>query len=237
MQNGAFDVHAAWNRFSAFQVLGDHMPMTGFRLVLQIAADPARLDALLEARATNSDPLDPELARATLRAGLAVVRSDSVSFVYAAPEEAVALLRPNSVKGVGRSLEVHDQLVSLVAARLALLVGEEIPVHARIYEFPDLGVARRAFCGVLEAIEEATPLRSAMRLGAQLRGRGEPFHPSMIETLEEQTALLQGGGIDMEALPPWWWRGVAARPAANGDVRVFDDLPSGDEFAALINDP
>jgi hypothetical protein len=237
MQDGAFDVQAAWKRFSAFQVLGDHMPMTGFRLVLQIAADPAHVDSLLEARAGRSDPLDPDLARATLRAGLAIVRSDTVSFVYAAPEQTVALLRPNSVKGAGRSLEIHDRLVSLVAARLALLVGEEIAVHARIYEFPDLGVARRAFCGVLEAIEEATPLRSAMRLGAQLRGRGEPFHPSMIETLEEQTALLQGGGIDMEALPPWWWRGVAARAAGNGEVHVFDDLPSGDDFAELVEDP
>lgn len=237
MQDGAFDVHAAWKRFSAFQVLGDHMPMTGFRLVLQIAADAARVDGLLEARARESDPLDPELARATVRAGLGIVRSDAVSFVYAAPEETVALLRPNSVKGVGRSLEVHDRLVSMVAARLALLVGEEVAVHARIYEFPDLGVVRRAFCSVLEAIEEATPLRSAMRLGAQLRGRGQPFHPSMIETLEEQTALLQGGGIDMEALPPWWWRGVAARPAADGEVRVFDDLPAGDDFAALVDDP
>jgi len=213
------------------------MPMTGFRLVLQIAADPTRLDGLLEARASQSAPLDPDLARATLRAGLGIVRSDAVSFVYAVPEGAVALLRPNSVKAVGRSLEVHDRLVSLVAARLALLVGEEVSVHARIYEFPDLGLVRRAFCGVLEAIEEATPLRSAMRLGAQLRGRGEPFHPSMIETLEEQTALLQGGGIDMETLPPWWWRGVAARPAASGDVSVFDDLPSGDDFAALVDDP
>ena len=55
----------------------------------------------------------------------------------------------------------------------------------------------------------------------------------MVETLEEQSHLLQTHGIDMDALPAWWWRGVAATHGARG-IAVYDDLPSGDELASLL---
>jgi hypothetical protein len=237
MQEGAFDVRAAWKRFSAFQVLGDHVPMTGFRLVLRVTLDAGRVADLIEARAEHADPLDADVAEAAVRAGLAIVRASAVSFVYATAEEAVVLVRPDAAHATGDSLKVHDRAVSMMAARMALLVGEEIPVHARVYEFPDLKVARRAFGAVLEEIEEATPLRSAMRLAAQLRGRGEPFHPSMLETVAEQTSFLRSHGVDLEALPSWWWRGVAASPGKDGNPEVHDELPAGEDFAALVGDP
>jgi len=142
----------------------------------------------------------------------------------------VALLK----EGAGAPAPIQNELVSMFAARLSLLLGDELTAVGCIYELPDLSVVRRAFAVMLEDTEEATPHRSSLWLGAQLKGRGQAFHPSMIETLEEQSSLLQGNGIDMDSLPGWWWRGMAALRRANGTIEVVDEVPSGDAFAALV---
>ncbi len=222
-----------WRGFSAFQVFGDHVPMSGFVLVARIYADPAAMVRLLASRARDSMPLDPEVAMACIRAGLGLARSGSASFLYTNADETIALIRTGVVEEVGQSLSIHDQLVSLYAARLAMVLGEEVPVFGDIYEFPNLSVARRAYVTALEALEDSTPLRCSIRLGAQLQGRGEPFHHSMVETLEEQTALLEANGVDMESLPGWWWRGVAASVRAD-EIDVHEEIPGGDAFAELV---
>jgi hypothetical protein len=230
-------VQSSWNAFSAFQVFGDHVPMDGFSLVVRISADVDALERLIASRAPEQAALDPMLAVLMIRAGLGLIRSPAVSFVYANPDETIVLLRSDVVHDVGQSLEVHDHLISNWAARMALLSGESLPISGRVYEFPDLGVVRKAFRSAVESHEEATPIRSAKRLGAQLRGRGQPFHASMVETLEEQAHLLEENGVRLDGLPNWWWRGLAARSldVLNPDqVRLWPQLPSGDALAAII---
>jgi hypothetical protein len=230
-------VQSSWNAFSAFQVFGDHVPMDGFSLVVRISADVDALERLIASRAPEQAALDPMLAVLMIRAGLGLIRSPAVSFVYANPDETIVLLRSDVVHDVGQSLEVHDHLISNWAARMALLSGESLPISGLVYEFPDLGVVRKAFRSAVESHEEATPIRSAKRLGAQLRGRGQPFHASMVETLEEQAHLLEENGVRLDGLPNWWWRGLAARSldVLNPDqVRLWPQLPSGDALAAII---
>lgn len=231
--NAINGIDGSWRGFSAFQVFGDHVPMSGFVLVARIYADPAAMVRLLASRAESSVPLDPEVGMACVRAGMGLARSGSVSFIYANADETIALIRAGVVEEVGQSLSVHDRLVSLYAARLAMVLGTEVPVFGDIYEFPNLTVARRAYLSALESLEESTPLRCSIRLGAQLQGRGEPFHHSMVESIEEQTALLEANGVDMESLPGWWWRGVAASVSTDG-VDVHEELPAGDAFEALV---
>jgi hypothetical protein len=228
---------SSWNAFSAFQVFGDHVPMDGFSLVVRITADVDAVERLIGSRAGTQQPLDPALAVLMVRAGLGLVRLPSVSFVYANADETVALLRSDVVHDVGQSLEVHDHLISSWAARMALLSGVSLPISGRVYEFPDLGVVRRAIRNAVESHEEATPQRSARWLGAQLKGRGQPFHSSMVETLEEQAHLLEEHGVRMDGLPNWWWRGLAARsldPLDPEQVRLWSQLPTGDALAAII---
>jgi len=225
-----------WGKFSAFRVLGDHEPMPGFRLVMQFAPRPEGLTRLLEQRARNSDTLDSELARLTVRAGIGLLQSHNVSFAYANAEEVVALIRPDAVARMGSSLAVYEQLLSMYSARLAVLLGEELHVHGHIFEFPDLGIARRAFVAAQEWAEEGTPLRSARRLGSQLRGQGQGFHPGSIDSVEAQMTTLRGAGVDLDALPHWWWRGIAARFRSDGGVELYDDVPHGAELAALVSD-
>lgn len=230
-------VQSSWNAFSAFQVFGDHVPMEGFSLVVRIAADPGSLAQLLAHRAQSEPALDPKLAVMMLRAGLGLAQLPAVSFVYANPEETVVVLRREAVQEVGQSLEVHDHLISSWASRMALISGASLAVSGRVYEFPDLGVVRKAIRNAVESYEEQTPMRSAKRLGAQLRGRGEPFHASMVETLEEQSHLLRDKGVDIDALPSWWWRGIAARAASAQEptqVQVWAELPPDDQLAQLI---
>ncbi|WP_434416620.1 hypothetical protein [Nannocystis pusilla] len=225
-----------WGKFSAFRVLGDHEPMPGFRLVMQFAPRPEGVARLLEMRARANDPLDSELARLTVRAGIGLLQSHNVSFAYASAEEVVALVRADAVSRMGSSLAVYEQLLSMYSARLAVLLGEELVVHGHIFEFPDIGIARRAFVSAQEWLEEATPLRSSRRLGLQMRGLGQPFHPSSLENVDAQASLLRSAGIDLETLPHWWWRGVAARFRSDGGVELYDDVPHGADFAALVSD-
>lgn len=229
-------VQSSWNAFSAFQVFGDHVPMDGFSLVVRVAPDTEAIEQLIAVRAAEQDALDPELAVMIMRAGLGLIRSTAVSFVYANHFEAIALLRREAVSEVGQSLEIHDHLIASWAARMALLSGEAIPVCGRVYELPDLGVVRKAFRAAVDHHEEHTLLHSAQRVGAQLRGRGSPFHVSMIETLEEQTNLLDEHGINVNELPTWWWRGVAARtnPADPSQIELWAELPSGEALAGAI---
>jgi hypothetical protein len=230
-------VQSSWNAFSAFQVFGDHVPMDGFSLVVRISADHTAVERLIAARASGQEPLDPELAVMMVRAGVGLILSPAVSFVYANPDETIAVLRRESVHEVGQSLEVHDHLISSFAARMALISGESLPISGRVYEFPDMGVVRKAVRTAMDNHEEQTLQRSAMRLGAQLRGRGEPFHASMVETLEEQSHLLRDNDIDVDVLPPWWWRGVAARASTIHDpnqVEIWGQLPASEKLSALI---
>ncbi len=222
-----------WKKFAAFQVFGDYSPMQGFRVLVQVGAEPEQLMELLERRAPGQELLDPALAQASLRAGLGLFRTGLVSFAYATVQEVLVVLHPEAVSGEGAPILAHNQLVSDYSSTLSLLVGESIRAGARIYELPDLDVTRKAMVALAADVEEATPLRSALWLGAQLRGRGQPFHPSMVETLEEQSHLLQTNGIDMDALPAWWWRGIAAL-AGDGGLQVYDDLPSSQELGNLI---
>ena len=225
---------SSWNAFSAFQVFGDHVPMDGFTLVVRIAADTEAVDQLIARRAARQEVLDPELGRMMLRAGVGLVQSPASRFVYATCDEAVVVLRREAVSDVGQSLEIHDHLVSSWAARMALISGESVSVCGRLYELPDLGVVRKLIRTAVDGYEDQTPLRSARRLGAQLRGRGQPFHLSMVETIEVQTDLLEQHGININSLPSWWWRGVAARCNVGSGVDLFTELPGTDELISLI---
>ncbi len=233
MLNGTAQ-HDAWKKIAAFEVFGDYAPVDGSRLMIKVAPQQAALDRALEQRAGESDLLDPALARWIVRAGLGLSQTGQITFVYATPAETVCVVRPDVVQGAGAVVPIQSQILAAFTARLSLLAGLEVPAVAQLFEFPDVKVARRAVCRLVESVEESTPLRSSLWLGAQLRGRGQPFHPSMLETLEEQTSLLQSNGIDMDALPPWWWRGIAAAVRPDGSVDIYDDLPTGDAVGELV---
>ncbi|MCA9708694.1 MAG: hypothetical protein KDK70_22790 [Myxococcales bacterium] len=224
-----------WKKFAAFQVFGDYAPMQGFCVLVQVGTDPTQLVQLLERRAPSQDLLDPALGQAVLRAGLGLLRTGLASFAYATVEEAVVMLRPQVLKRAGAPIVVQNRLLSEYTSVLSLLIGQPVTARARIYELPDASVVRRGLVALAEDVEEATPRRSALWLGAQLRGRGQPFHPSMVETLEEQSHLLSSNGIDMDALPAWWWRGMAALASDEG-LAVYDELPGGEELGNLIAD-
>ncbi len=227
------DAHPTWTKLSAFQVFGDYSPMRGFRVLVRVGAEPEALLEALEARAATHDLLDPELARALLRSGLGLLRTGLVRLAYATTEEALLLLHADAVDGEGAAIAAQNRLLADYAASLSLLLGRPLAAHAQIFEVPDLAVARRGLVALCADVEEGTPLRSAMWLGAQLRGRGQPFHPSMVETLEEQSHLLQTHGVDMDALPTWWWRGVLATHDVEG-IDVYDELPGGEELGHLV---
>lgn len=226
----------AWNDFSAFEVFGDYMPMAGFRMVVKVEVRPDQLGQLLGERSEEHDLLDPELALSMMRAGLGLVGSGLVSFAYATCEGCLVVIRPDLQVEPGHALLLENRIVSMFASRLSLLVGREFQTVGQIFEFPDIQIIRRALSRLVEAIEENTPLRSSLWLGSQLRGRGQTVSPTMFATLEEQTSLLTSHGIDMDALPSWWWRGIAAAIGRDGSVQVSDELPHGDEFGALIPD-
>ncbi|MCA9657802.1 MAG: hypothetical protein KC486_05620 [Myxococcales bacterium] len=236
MQSAAGRANATWNKFSAFRVLGDHEPMPGFRLVMRLAPTPDSLARLLSARAERSDALDSELARAIVRAGVGLLQSHFVSFAYATPEEIVALIRLDAVAKVGSSLAVYDRLVSMYSSRMAVLLGDEAVVTGSIYEFPDLGIAQRAFIAAQEWVEEATPLRSAWRVSQQRAAKGEAVDSGALATTEGQAGVLRAAGVDLEKLPSWWWRGIAARMRGDGGVELYDEVPSGADLASLIAD-
>lgn len=233
MLNGSAQLEA-WKKIAAFEVFGDYAPVDGSRLMIKVGLQSTTIDRLLESRAGHSELLDPAFARWIVRAGLGLSQSGQVSFVYATPVEAVCLVRSDVVQGAGAVLPIQSRLLAAFTARLSLLAGAEIPASAQLFEFPDVTVVRRAVSRLVEDVEESTPLRSSLWLGAQLRGRGQPFHPSMLETLEEQTSLLQSNGIDMDALPAWWWRGIAAAVRPDGSVDIYDELPAGDAVGELV---
>ena len=223
---------SADKRLHAFEVFGDYVPSRGSRVLIRVrSTDAARME-LLQRRAGGSELLDPALAQGHMRAGLALVRCPAVAFAWANAEGAVILLREDA----GPPAPIENELRSRFAARLALLLGHELEAEGHVFEMPDLTVVRRALTAMVEDVEEATPLRSSLWLGAQLKGRGQAFHPSMIETLEEQSSLLQANGIDMDALPSWWWRGMAATPKPGGGFDVVEDVPPGDAFGQLVVD-
>ena len=120
------------------------------------------------------------------------------------------------------------------------VMGEAIKVLQaveKVYDVPMTLEQADVGGSAIDNHEQDTPRRSAKRLGAQLRGRGQPFHASMIETLEEQTHLLEEGGVDMNALPSWWWRGVAARkpnPLDPSQVELWGELPPTEQLVGLI---
>ena len=53
---------------------------------------------------------------------------------------------------------------------------------------------------------------------------------------ETRAYLARSHGIDMDTLPSWWWRGIAAQVGQGGAVEVYDELPPGDAFGQLVPD-
>lgn len=219
-------------RLHPFEVFGDYVPSAGSRVLIRLRSHTESRMALLERRAASAELLDPALAQGHVRAGLSLLQSDAVSFAWANAEGVVVLLRSD----VGAPAPIENELLSKYTARLSLVLGYELSTSGGVYEMPDLSVVRKALIALLEETEEATPHRSSLWLGAQLKGRGQPFHPSMIESIEEQTSLLLSNGIDMDALPGWWWRGLAAVRQPDGSCQVIDDVPAGDAFGELVQD-
>lgn len=187
----------------------------------------------LAQRASSAGVLDPDLGNAVLRASLGLMRSSVVQCVYANVDGAVAMLSTEGIRAAGDSIRTHDRLVSMFSSRLALLAGQEVVAYGEVFEFPNLTVAKRAFSAVMEETEETLYLRAALRLGAQLNGRGHAVDLGGLSSLGEQASLLTTNRVDVEALPPWWWRGMLARRSAEG-IEVFEDLPEGEAFAGLV---
>lgn len=222
-----------WQSFSAFQIYGDHVPMEGFRLMLRLAPDIQSMAACISERAKEKPPLDPEFSQAVIRAGASLAQVHGVSFVYATAQECVVVLSPSTVTEVGQSLLVHDFLVSRFSARLARLTGVEIAITGSVFEFPNDGVVRKALAASLTSVEGSSGWRAAFYVGSQVLGRGGAFDPAQIQTPEGQQAVLDAAGVDLEALPAWWLRGIAARSTADS-VELFDQVPDAEALGQLL---
>lgn len=207
--------------------------MGGFQLVTRIRVEESSLLGALAERAKTSAVLDPDLGHAVLRSGLGLMRNQAVRCVYVNTDGVVALLSTEGIRAAGDSIRTHDRLVSMFAARLALLTGHELVAYGEVFEFPNLTVARRAFTSVMDETDETTHLRCALRLGAQLNGRGHAVDLQGLDSLRDQAQLLSTNRVDVEQLPPWWWRGMLARRNGAG-VEVIEDLPLGEAFGGLI---
>ncbi len=225
-----------WEKFSVFRVISDHKPMPGFRLVMQLAPARESISRIAATRARSQDPLDPALSQAVLRAGVGLLQSQLLSFVYANTEEVLVLVREDAVGRLGNSNVVYEHVLSQFASRLSLIVGEEVIVRGQIYEFPDLGIVRRAFVAALDWVEESAPARASIRVSDQMRGTGRAPDPLVLRSIEGQHNLIRNAGIDLESLPGWWWRGIAARFRRDGGVDLHDELPGGEKFSALVAD-
>jgi hypothetical protein len=226
----------AWQSFTAFQVFADHVPVAGSAMMLRLIPDIPSMATCLSARAPNADPLDPEFTQMVIRAGLALAQVDGVSLVYSSGLEACVVIETDRVQMVGQSLLIHDFLVSRYAARLAVLSGMEIAVSGTLYEFPTHAVVRKALGASLAGVVSSAPWRAAFYVGSQVMGRGGDFDPASIQTLDGQKGILEAAGVDLEALPAWWSRGLAAR--SNEDVvELFDQLNDPDALANLVAEP
>ncbi|MEE9383063.1 MAG: hypothetical protein V3V08_06570 [Nannocystaceae bacterium] len=226
-------VPGSWQNFAAFQVFGDYAPIGDFFVVVRLVPDVRAHTHLLGDRARDQEALDPQLGQLTIRAGLWLAQTELAAFVYATAEECLVLLPSDSVRAPGRTLVVHDMLTSMYAARLARLAGAELPVSGSIYELPSLAVVRRVFAGALDVGRSTTLGRSARRLQAQLRGRGQALRDAELSSPELQASLLETHGVKVDSLPQWWWTGVAAR-RRGGDVEIFDRLPEGGRMDELV---
>ena len=223
----------AWHSFTAFQVFADHVPVGGSSLMLRLVPDVPSMAACLSQRAPNADPLDPEFTQMIIRAGLALAQIDGVTLVYASGHECCVVVDGSRISEVGQSLLLHDFMVSRFAARLAILTGSEIAVTGSLYEFPSPEVVRRALAASLQGVEAAAPWRAAFYVGTQVLGRGGSFDPASIQTEEGQQGILRAAGVNLQALPAWWRRGLAAR--SNTEVvELFDQLHDAEALTALV---
>jgi len=219
-----------WQKFAPFEVFGDHVVVPGGRLAYRVSVDPALLGALLGARASSAPPLDLEVAGWLLRAGLGLVHDPAVEAVYVVGEDAVVVARTGA-SGGPEAVQAAARLAGRYGSVASVLAGRPVGAYAAVFEFPDASVLARAVGFFQEASEEATPRRSAAWVGAQRIGREEPFHPSMLDTLEEQTSLLESAGVNLHDLPAWWWRGAAAARVGEG-AELLDPPPPATELLA-----
>lgn len=225
----------AWQPFTAFQVYSDHVPMDGFRLVVRLVPDMQSMAACISERAKGAGPLDPVFSQAVIRAGVALAQIDGIDLVYASAQECTVVLSRGSVSMVGQSMLVHDFLVSRYAARLARLTEREIAVSGMLFEVPNDAVVRKALSASLNGVEVSAPWRAALYVGSQVLGRGGSFDPTSIGTLQGQRDVLAAAQVDLEALPAWWRRGLAARNNVDS-VELFDQIPDGDSLGQLLLD-
>ncbi len=201
--------------------------MDGFRVVQRVGVSWTDLARALHGRAATADPLDPALAQLVLRAGLGVASCGVATFVYANVSECVVVLDGAAIAEAGAAFTAHNSVLAHFVGRLSRLTQGEISATSRVYEFPDEQVVRRALVGVIEEAEERTPERTWQWLAAQQADNAVPA------SLEAQTAYLHEHGVELDALPTWWWRGVAVHQTSQG----FDVLDTTTMLDALERVP
>lgn len=223
----------SWAGYSAFQVFGDHVPMSGFHLVMRLFADADAAERVLISRASSVEPLDPEFGKFVVRAGMGLAETGLASMVLAGVDETIVLLRQDVAVKVGDSIWLHDLMLSRFSSRLALLTGRELVCFAEFYEFPDADVVAKSVVGAQEHWRAQAVARSARRLAVQLRGRGQSIDTRQLAEVDTQRALLTQHGVDVRRLPAWWFLGIAAT-IRDGEIELVDPIPSGDALAKIL---
>ena len=229
--------HATEQRLSSFEVFDRMLLPPEVHTLIRVRGSGLR--ELAEEKLGYDYPFDPRLGKSLVKtASFLLQKHPDVLLCFVSQAEILLLLELDSFRSRRSPMELVADYSASTSARLSLLLGEAVALHAAVYQLPTTELVEDFFAWQQELSRMAALSSHYVQV---LRQRGVELS-SALQMLEEMhidelVMVLEENGIDEEQIPTWQRGGTVIYwkdGAAGSSLLVDTNLPSGDGFREFL---
>lgn len=222
--------------FQAFELFNEEKLIKGFLRVGRLTLVNA--EKVLNSSSGFTQPIDVRFGKVMVKTGshLLGLMGEILFGVADLKEISLLLMGPDTDETDGQGHRLVNQLSAEASGKMALLLGNVLPFHAHLYEFPSPELVREYFHW-RQLHLDIYMLDRYFRHALLASGRDSEQVLQMAQSLqpEEKKEILKQHEIDYDSVPAWQRRGVGlywkAGVGEEEPTLVVDtQLPSGEAY-------
>lgn len=219
-------------KLTPFEVFADREMAAGRPIVARVIG--RKFDQLLESGSFQR-PYDPEFGKAMVKTASYMATTLGASFGYVELTEISLFAMANG----GDARRLLSRIAGEASGKLSLLLGEIATFEARLYEFPEVGLAQEYFHWRQSEAHLRAIDRYCLHVLSQQGADNNAVH-GILDGLgpDEKVELLRQNALEFQSLPTWQRHGSTVRvcPVEGVGLRLVVDLnlPFDREFGDYL---